>query len=466
MVFSSIIFLYYFLPIVLFCYFIVPRKLKNFVLLISSFGFYFYGEPRYIILLLFSCIFSYFFGDWIDKSHTPKKRKILLIVSMFINFGILFYFKYYNFFASNWNLIFPEGLPLLSIVMPIGISFFTFQSASYLIDIYQKKVKPADSLWSYATYLSLFPQLIAGPIVRYETIAKEMKERKETTTDFSKGIERFIIGMSKKVMIADVLGSISKEIASLSSQTVIGYWFRAALDALQLYFDFSGYSDMAIGLGLFFGFHFLENFNYPFIAKSITDFWRRWHISLSTWFKDYVYIPLGGNRVSSSRHYFNILIVWMTTGLWHGASWNFVCWGLYFAFFLVLEKKFLLKYLEKHSLFGHGYTLLLVLFSFVIFNHTNWNEMILYFQSMFGFSNIAVWNQETMFLIRDSLGTFLIALLFSTPILKSGKEKISKLKYGKKIIGIAEVFVCLLLLILSTAFIIDESFQPFLYFRF
>ncbi len=466
MVFSSIPFLYYFLPIVLLSYFVVPKKFKNSILLISSLFFYFYGEPKFILVLLFSCVFSYLFGKWIDKCQVPWKKKSLLVLSLCINFGILFYFKYYNFFVSNINHLFPDTLPFLSIVMPIGISFFTFQSASYLIDIYRKEVKPATSIFTYSTYLSLFPQLIAGPIVRYQTISKELETRESKTSDISNEIRRFVLGLSKKVMIADMLGIFSKELASLSSNTVIGFWLKAISDSLQLYFDFSGYSDMAIGLGLIFGFHFLENFNYPFIANSITDFWRRWHISLSSWFRDYIYIPLGGNRVSKFRHYRNILIVWMTTGLWHGASWNFVLWGLYFAFFLILEKKVLLKFLKNHQVFSHAYTIFLVLISFVIFNQTDLSLLGETLKGMFGFSKIAFCNKETLFYLKDSIILLGIALLFSTPILRRGKDYLTKWKRGELLVGTLEVILTLLLLLLSTAFLIDESFQPFLYFRF
>lgn len=466
MVFSSISFLYYFLPIVLFFYFLVPKKWKNGILLISSFAFYFYGEPQYVLILLFSCIFSYLFGKFISITQVPWKRKGLLVLSLLINFGILFYFKYYNFFASNINQLFPNTFPFLSIVMPIGISFFSFQSASYLIDIYRKTVPPASSFFTYATYLSLFPQLIAGPIVRYETISQEMRERSITISDFSLGIERFILGLSKKIMIADVLGLFSKEIASLSSQTILGYWLRAIADALQLYFDFSGYSDMAIGLGLMFGFHFLENFNYPFIATSITDFWRRWHISLSSWFRDYVYIPLGGNRVSSCRHYFNILIVWMTTGLWHGASWNFVLWGLYFAVFLIIEKKFFLVFLRKHSFFSHIYTIFLVVISFVIFNQTNPTMLVDYLRGMFGLAGLAFVNSETLFFLRDSFVVLFIAILCSMPLFRNLRGYLIKSKKGQLFLNSLEIIGSLGLLLLCTSFIIDESFQPFLYFRF
>ena len=383
MVFSSITFLYYFLPIVLFIYFIVPSKFRNLVLLISSLFFYFYGEPRYILVLLFSVVFNYYMGKLISKEDS-KYRKVLFISDMIINFGLLFYFKYFDFFIDNINQILNIKIPLFNIIMPIGISFFTFQATSYVIDIYLGKVKSANSILDFAAYLSLFPQLIAGPIVRYQTIDQELKDRSVTYQKFADGVKRFIIGLSKKVLLANVLGVFSNSLSSISTSSVLSYWLQAISNTLQLYLDFSGYSDMAIGLGLMFGFTFLENFNYPFIASSITEFWHRWHISLSTWFRDYVYIPLGGSRVGKFRNYLNILIVWMITGLWHGASWNFVFWGLYFACFLVIEKIFLLSFLKKHKLLGLFYTNILVVISFVIFNQTTVSGIYKFLTSMFG----------------------------------------------------------------------------------
>jgi len=312
----------------------------------------------------------------------------------------------------------------------------------------------------------IFPQLIAGPIVRYQTISQELKKRESKITDISDGIRRFILGLSKKVMIADMLGIFSKELASLSTNTVLGFWLRAIADSLQLYFDFSGYSDMAIGLGLIFGFHFLENFNYPFIASSITDFWRRWHISLSSWFRDYIYIPLGGNRVSKYRHYLNILIVWMATGLWHGASWNFILWGLYFAVLLIIEKNFLLNFLNRHPIFSHGYTIFLVFISFVIFNQTDLSLLVQSIKGMFGFGEISFCSKEVLFYLKDSILFLIIASFLSTPVLKSIRSWILKKNGGSVLIDILEVILPLLLFLLSTAFLIDGSFQPFLYFRF
>ena len=329
MLFSSISFIYYFLPILLIVYFLVKNKYKNFVLLLFSLIFYFLGEPKYIIVLILSCIINYYLGKLIEKTN----KKIYLILALIYNIGQLLIFKYTDFFILNINNIFNLKLNYLYIVMPIGISFFTFQTLSYVIDIYKKEEQSAKSLLDFMTYVSLFPQLIAGPIVRYKDVSLELINRKTTYESFSNGIKRFVIGLSKKVLLANVLGEFINELTTI---TVFSSWLKPILYTMQIYFDFSGYSDMAIGLGLIFGFHFLENFNYPLIANSITDFWRRWHISLSSFFKDYIYIPLGGNRVNKLKWLRNIFIVWFLTGFWHGASWNFIIWGLYFEIILVI----------------------------------------------------------------------------------------------------------------------------------
>ncbi len=465
MVFSSITFLYYFLPIVLFFYFLVPWKWKNMILLLSSLLFYFYGEPRYCILLLFSSIFHYFIGKWIEHCHQKRGRLLLLLFSLFINFGILFYFKYYNFFVQSIDALFPQAFPYLNITLPIGISFFTFQTASYVIDIYRGKVTSSKNVFHFMTYVSMFPQLIAGPIVRYETIAEELNKRKWQVEEISLGIQRFVIGLAKKVMIADLLGEFSQTLNDIAP-SFLGLWLRAIADTLQLYFDFSGYSDMAIGLGLLFGFHFLENFNYPLIAKSITDFWRRWHMSLSSWFRDYLYIPLGGNRVSKGRYVLNLFCVWFATGLWHGASWNFILWGLYFFLFLLLEKWFLLSFLNKHKWFGHFYTSILILISFVIFGRTDMADLVLTIKGMFGLDTIPILNQEVLFYLKEYLVLLFLSIFLATPLLKKGYQKLQKKKKWKTSLTILEPIFYIGLFLLCTAFIIDASFQPFLYFRF
>lgn len=465
MVFSSISFLHYFLPITLLFYFIVPKNCKNIVLLVASLFFYFYGEPSYLFILIFSCFFNYYYGKYLERK-SGNIREILLIINLIINFGILFYFKYFHFFLENINLLFDSNLSWMSIVMPIGISFFTFQATSYVIDIYQGKVSSAKNILTFATYLSLFPQLIAGPIVRYETVEQELKIRKTDFNTFANGIKRFIIGLSKKVFIANVLGEFSKNLMGLTIQSIASYWLQAISNMLQIYFDFSGYSDMAIGLGLMFGFHFLENFNYPFIARSITDFWRRWHISLSSWFRDYIYIPLGGSRVSTLKKYRNILIVWMVTGLWHGASWNFILWGLYFAMFLILEKIFLLKVLERHKIIGYLYTLFLVLISFIIFNETSIASIIHFLKNMFGFGHLKWINIDTFYYFKNYIGVMIFAIIFSVPCLSIIQKKIQKHTKIAQVISFLEPIIYMLLFLVVTAYIVDESFNPFLYFRF
>jgi len=465
MVFSSISFLYYFLPIVLGLYFLVTSKFRNMVLLVASLFFYFYGEPRYILVLLFSCVFNYYFGKYLEKKN-GKLKKRLLIVNLIVNFSLLFYFKYFNFFIENINRIFNSSLSFINVVMPIGISFFTFQATSYVIDIYRGRVKSASNVLEFMTYLSLFPQLIAGPIVRYDTISEEMKNRKCSFSDFSLGVKRFIIGLSKKVLIANVLGEFSKSLIELSDKSVLSYWLKAISDTLQIYFDFSGYSDMAIGIGLMLGFHFLENFNYPFVSRSITEFWRRWHISLSSWFKDYVYIPLGGSRCGEIRRYLNIFIVWMATGFWHGASWNFILWGLYFAIILIIEKKFLLKYLDKSKILSRVYAMFLVIISFVIFNANNLINILVDLKGMFGMGDISFLNVDTIYFLKNYIVILIIGIIGSVGIVPSLFKKMSKNKIINLGFRILEPVIYIGLLLLVTGFIVDESFNPFLYFRF
>lgn len=457
MLFSSITFLFYFLPVLLMVYFIVPRKYKNLVLFIFSLFFYFYGEPKYGFLLLLSCIINYIMGSLIEKHR--KYAKIFLIIALIYNIGQLIYFKYLDFFIKNINNIFNSKIPLLYIIMPIGISFFTFQTISYVIDVYNKKVEASKSFLNFATYVCLFPQLVAGPIVRYQTIADELKNRESNFDTFALGVKRFTIGLAKKVLIANLLGELCTSLSELPNGSVISYLFQAVGYTMQIYFDFSGYSDMAIGLGLFFGFHFLENFNYPLIASSITDFWRRWHISLSSFFKDYIYIPLGGNRVSLLKWIRNIFIVWFLTGFWHGASWNFIIWGLYFAVLLILEKKIYGKYLNNTKIFKYIYTIVLVVISFVIFNCESLNDIKIFLSSMFGFNNLPLINIETLYYIRSYFVLFIIAIIASTPLLKVIGNKLKKLEFLEPIIYIG-------IFILVNAYLVDTSFNPFLYFRF
>ena len=458
MLFSSISFLYYFLPILFLVYFIVKNKYKNLVLLLFSLLFYFLGEPKYIIVLLLSCLVNYYLGKLIEK----KQSKFYLTIAIIYNICSLLIFKYTDFFIFNMNSLFSLNIPYLYLVMPIGISFYTFQTLSYIIDIYRKKHKSASNLLDFMTYVSLFPQLIAGPIVRYSDIEKELKVRKTTINNFSLGIKRFVIGLSKKVLLANVLGLFSKE---LITTTIISSWLKPILYTLQIYFDFSGYSDMAIGLGLMFGFFFPENFNYPLIANSITDFWRRWHMSLSSFFKDYIYIPLGGNRVSKIKWLRNIFIVWFLTGFWHGASWNFIFWGLYFGIILVIEKLFLQKYLQKTHILKYFYTSIIIIISFLIFNTNSLQEIIISLQNMFFLNKIPFTDKETLYFLKSYSVLLIVSIIGATPLLKIVINKIKQTKL-KGLIDILEPLIYLLLLILSTSFLIDESFNPFLYFRF
>ena len=371
-------------------------------------------------------------------------------------------FKYTDFFISNINNIIGTNIPYTYITMPIGISFFTFQALGYIIDVYTKKHSSARSVFEFMTYISLFPQLIAGPIVRYSDVQTELKDRTESYDKFSEGIKRFTIGLAKKVLLANVLGEL---VTSITEVTVLSSWLKAIAYTMQIYFDFSGYSDMAIGIGLMIGFRFLENFNYPLIASSVTDFWRRWHMSLSQWFRDYIYIPLGGNRVSSLKWIRNIFVVWFLTGFWHGASWNFILWGLYFGILLVIEKKFLKKYLDKTKIFKYIYTLLIVIVSFVIFSTTSLSQISLELGNMFGINKIPFTGPETTYYLKNYATLIIIGITSATPFVKCIIQKLQNTKL-KKIINVMEPIVYILILILSTSFLIDESFNPFLYFRF
>ena len=459
MLFSSITFLYYFLPIFLLIYLITPKKHKNIPILIFSLIFYLVGEPRYIIVLIISCIINYILSKKIESSKYPKRY---LLLALIYNIGQLLIFKYTDFFISNINNILSINIPYTYITMPIGISFFTFQALGYVIDVYNKKHEPARNIFEFTTYISLFPQLIAGPIVRYSDVQKELKDRETTFENMGNGIRRFTIGLAKKVLLANVLGELA---GSLTEVTFLSSWLKPISYTLQIYFDFSGYSDMAIGLGLMMGFHFLENFNYPLIASSVTDFWRRWHISLSQWFRDYVYIPLGGNRVSNIKWIRNIFVVWFLTGFWHGASWNFIIWGLYFGIILVIEKKFLGKYLDKTKILKYIYTTIIVVVSFLIFSTESLEGIIVSLKNMFGINKIPFTSPETTYYLKNSIVLLLVSIISATPLLKNIINKIQKTNF-KTIINIMEPILYIALLILTTSFLIDESFNPFLYFRF
>ena len=463
MLFSSIPFLYYFLPLVIITYIIVPFKLKNAVLLFFSLVFYGWGEPRYLIFKIISILSGYILGLFIEKYHDTKLSKLFLICSLAISLGMLGYFKYTDFFISNINSIFHSSIPLLRIALPIGISFYTFQILSYTIDVYRKDVPAQRNLISLATYISLFPQLIAGPIVRYSDVELQLNDRIHSKEKFALGMRRFVMGLSKKILIANQLGELCDIFLVSNDKSILFYWLYAISFMLHIYFDFSGYSDMAIGLGKMFGFDFIENFNYPYISKSVTEFWRRWHMSLGSWFRDYVYIPLGGNRVSKSRHIFNIFVVWFLTGFWHGASWNFIVWGLFFFVILIIEKQWLLPYLNKSKVWNHIYVLLLVAISFVIFNAKDLADAMLTVGGMFGLQNVPIISQEFIYYVQSYGLILVMAIIGATPY---PKQLFNKFSESKKFMDIIEPLSVAFLILLVTAYLVDGSFNPFLYFRF
>ena len=466
MLFSSIPFLYYFLPSVLILYFIAPRKLKNTVLMLSSLVFYGWGEPKYVVLMIASIVIGYFSGILIEAFSQKKLSKVFVGVSVAVNLGFLAYFKYADFFIENFNTVTGLSLPLLRIALPIGISFYTFQILSYTIDVYRKDVKAQKNIINLACYITMFPQLIAGPIVRYSDIAKQLEERSHSFENFSKGMRRFVLGLGKKILIANTLGELCDIFKASDDKSVLFYWLYAIAFGLHVYFDFSGYSDMAIGLGRIFGFKFYENFNYPYISKSATEFWRRWHMSLGTWFRDYVYIPLGGNRVSKVRWFFNIFVVWFLTGFWHGAAWNFIIWGLFFAILLIMEKVFLLKYLNKTKILSRVYTLVAVGISFVIFNATDMKEAFSYIGEMFGVGEIPLVSTEFFYYLKNFAVTLVVGITGATPIVKRSVENLFENKKISKFIWILEPVGLVVLLAVMTAYLVDGSFNPFLYFRF
>lgn len=467
MIFSSISFLYYFLPACLLVYFIVPFRLKNFVLLLFSLGFYFYGEPVYTLLMLTVILSAYLHGLWIDRARNPKWKKAALFSSVITSVATLGFFKYADFTISNVNSLLGLSIPLLRLALPIGISFYTFQTLSYTIDVYRGDARVQKNPIRLATYVALFPQLIAGPIVRYTTVEEELGSRRHTLTDFSEGVFRFVIGLAKKVILADTLGALVRDFRATNEVSVGFYWIYAVAASLQLYFDFSGYSDMAIGLGRMFGFHFLENFNYPFISKSISEFWRRWHMSLGQWFRDYVYIPMGGNRVGRGRFVLNILTVWLLTGLWHGADWTFVLWGLYFALFLLIEKLFLGRLLERlPRALRHLYVALAILISFVLFSGNGIGGAARDIAALFGGGNLPLWSPLTTHYLKSYAVILIAALVGCTPVVKRGVERLFRSSTGEAALCVLQPLLCVVLLLLVTAYFVDGSFSAFLYFRF
>lgn len=465
MVFSSFTFLFIFLPLVLLTYFLAKkRQLRNIVLLVFSLIFYAWGEPVYVILMLLSIIVNYFIALKIERRKRGKKK--WMIIDVIFNLGVIGFFKYGNFIIQNINSIFHSNIGEMDLALPIGISFYTFQVLSYVIDVYRKTVPTQKSIVNLGMYVTLFPQLIAGPIVRYETVAEEIENRKENFTEVVEGLKRFFIGLGKKVLIANQMALIADTIygGDLATTGTVSLWLAAISYTLQIYFDFSGYSDMAIGLGRMFGFHFLENFNYPYIAKSITDFWRRWHISLSTWFRDYVYIPLGGNRVSKFKWLRNILVVWLLTGLWHGASWNFILWGVYYGVILIIEKVFLGRIIEKlPKVLQHIYALFFIIIGWVIFRVEDFSQMGIVLQKMFTWQASSIIDNIILnFDIFSSLPYILIGIIGSMPLWTKVREK-RKQTNSYLIVSNLWSFG---IFMLSICFLLVATYNPFIYFRF
>lgn len=466
MLFSSIPFLYYFLPAVIFFYFISPKKLKNTVLLLFSLVFYAWGEPKYVFLMLATIVVNYILGILIEFFRGKFLSKFFVFVSVAASLLVLGFFKYADFFIENFAALTGISVKLLNIALPIGISFYTFQILSYTVDVYRGCVKAQKNPITLGAYIALFPQLIAGPIVRYSDVEKQLSHREHSFSKASEGIRRFIIGLSKKIILANTLGEMCDMFITSPDKSILFYWLFALGYMLQVYFDFSGYSDMAIGLGKIFGFDFYENFRYPFISGSISEFWRRWHISLGTWFRDYVYFPMGGSRVNKLRLFINIFTVWFLTGFWHGAEWNFIIWGLFFAVLLTFEKYFLTGFLKKSRAINHIYVLFFVAISFVIFSASGLSDAISRIGGLFGAENIPLISKSFIFNLKNYLFVIVLGIIGATPLLVNVKNRICQNKKLAYIIDICEIPVLLLLLIISTSYLVDGSFNPFLYFRF
>ena len=462
MIFSSIPFLYYFLPVVLLVYGLTPREGKNAVLLLFSLVFYGWGEPKYLAVMLVCTALGYGFGLALGRAGRPGVRKALLAASVLSSLSFLVYFKYADFFLSNFNALTGASLPLLQLTLPVGISFYTFQILSYTVDVYRGEAQVQKNPIDLACYVTMFPQLIAGPIVRYTDVAEQLKQRGRG--DFQKGASRFLVGLGKKILLANLLGEVCAAWRGTQDGSVLFSWLYALSYTLHIYFDFSGYSDMAIGLGALLGFRFPENFNYPYIAASVTEFWRRWHMTLSRWFRDYVYIPLGGNRKGMGKQLRNILIVWLLTGFWHGAAWNFLCWGLYFAALLILEKLVLLRFLEKHRIFGHVYLLSAVVFGFVLFDASTLSGAWDCIRGMLGLGGLPIASAEGLYLLKSNALLLILAALGATPLPKR-IAKALEARCPKAAALLHPAALCALLLI-CTSYLVDGSYNPFLYFRF
>ncbi|MGN1457386.1 MAG: MBOAT family O-acyltransferase [Acutalibacteraceae bacterium] len=469
MVFSSIVFLFVFLPVVLLLYYITPKKFRNLLLFVVNLVFYGWGEPRFILLMLVSIVVNYVSGLLIGKFKNSGKQnlkaaKAVLITSIIVNIGLLVFFKYAGFIGNTLNIVLPfVNIPVMEIPLPIGISFYTFQTMSYVIDVYRNDAKAQKNIITFGTYVSLFPQLIAGPIVRYRDVETQLISRKENLTQFNNGVKLFVIGLCKKVLLANQMGALWDTLReNFTSGGILAAWFGICAYSLQIYFDFCGYSEMAMGLGNMLGFDFLKNFDYPYISKSITEFWRRWHISLSSWFREYIYIPLGGNRKGFPRQVFNMLVVWALTGLWHGANYNFILWGLYFFVILFLEKLFMLKALEKiPSAFQHIYSLLLIVLGWLIFYFEDMSQLWNYLCVMFGSSGVFV-SAKALTDIISYLPLFAVAVFACTPVAKILYNKIPKNNFCFTL----ETIGCMCGLLLSTASLASSGYNPFLYFKF
>ena len=468
MVFSSIIFMFTFLPISLLIYYIVPKSFKNLVLLIISLIFYAWGEPIYVLLMMGTIVIDYTMALFIDKNKNNKlKRKVLFIFTVSVNILILSFFKYYGFIVDNINIIFNLDIEIVKLALPIGISFYTFQTLSYIVDVYLEKVKVQKNLVSFALYVTMFPQLVAGPIVKYSDIEEQLVNRNIDDIKFGKGVDRFIRGLAKKVLLANNIGIVWNLVQEMPIKevSVVTSWIGIIAYTFQIYFDFSGYSDMAIGIGKMFGFEFMENFNYPYISTSVTEFWRRWHISLGGWFREYVYIPLGGNRVSIKRNIVNLFIVWMLTGLWHGASWNFVAWGTYYGAILLLEKTILKEVLEKcPKVIKHTYTMLLVMVGWTLFGCENLQVAVQYLKVMFGLTQNVLIDSTAIYYLYTNIILLIVLTLCSTPIISITLKNIMKISnwYGV----VFKIGISMTTVLLAVAYLVNETYNPFLYFRF
>lgn len=470
MIFSSLFFICIFLPVTLILYYVVPRKAKNLVLLIMSLVFYAWGEPVYVLLMMFSIVYNYFAARSIGYYRASKNRTMRTVTFIFcliVNLGLLCFFKYYGFVIENINSLFGLAIPIRDLALPIGISFYTFQTLSYVIDVYKGNVKVQKNIINFGAYISMFPQLIAGPIVRYADIETQLKDRVISFEKFAEGTAWFIIGLAKKVLLANNIGMLYDAVfaSPAPERAVLTTWLGVIAFTFQIYFDFSGYSDMAVGLGKMLGFEFVQNFNYPYISKSATEFWRRWHISLGTWFREYVYIPLGGNRCSTPRHILNLLIVWILTGFWHGAAWCFVLWGLYYGILLILEKYIYGKALQKAGpVVGHIYTIIVFILGWLIFCSPSVSELGASFASMFGILGTPFLDAATLYFLRTNAVLLIVCILCSTPLVM----KLFTLVASRK--GVFFKIVATLcytaVFIGSIAYLVNATYNPFLYFRF